>query len=126
MKGKRKIIMIISAGLAALALAACGGSGSDAAGTEELPGSYTLSAMVRDGEETPAEDIALLEEKGLDCSLTLEADGSGTLDLFGEEKELAWDEESITTGEKTYQYTLAEGQLVITDGDSSLTFLREE
>ncbi len=126
MKTSRKMIAIILMGLAALTFAACGSGGSDAPPAAELPGSYTLSAIVRDGEETPPEDIALLTEKGLECSLLLETNGTGTLVLFGEETVLNWDEETISTDEKSFPYTLEDGKITITDGDSSLTFTLEE
>ena len=114
------------AGLAALAFSACGSGGPEAAPETAQPGSYTLYGMVRDGEETPDDVIALLAEKGLDCSLILEEDGTGTLVLFGEESKLTWDEKTIANDLKSYPYTMEEGRITLTDGDSSVTFASEE
>ena len=79
--------------------------------------------MISEGKETTAEDLSLLKSKGLNCTIVLRADGTGVLDLFGEETNLTWDEKNISTGTKTMPYTRKDDQLTVTDGNSSLTFL---
>ena len=91
--------------------------------TEKTEERYELIAMVSEGEETSAEDLALLKSKGLNCTIVLRADGTGVLDLFGEETNLTWDEKNISTGTKNMPYTRKDDQLTVTDGNSSLTFL---
>lgn len=90
----------------------------------EIAGRYEVVAMVTEGRQTTPEDLALLKGKGLTCTITLEADGTGTLNLFGEQTGLTWDEKSISTAEKSMSYTYRDDQLVVVDGDSSLTFSR--
>ena len=101
----------------------------DAQGTENIPteiaGQYEITAMITKGEETPAEDLALLKSKGLDCTIDLHTDGTGVLVLFGEESDVTWDGNSITASGKTLPYSYEDGQLVVTNGDSSLTFLKK-
>ena len=80
-------------------------------------------AAISEGKETTAEDLSLLKSKGLNCTIVLRADGTGVLDLFGEETNLTWDEKNISTGTKTMPYTRKDDQLTVTDGNSSLTFL---
>lgn len=88
----------------------------------DIVGRYEITAVVTEGKETADEDLALLKDRGLNCTLDLNPDGTGTLDLFGEERDLTWDNETISTAEKTMPYTIQENQLILTDGDSSLTF----
>ena len=94
--------------------------------TAEIAGQYEITAMITDGKETPAEDLELMKGKGLTCTLTLDPDGTGVLDLFGEESDLTWDGETISTDETEMSYTWENGRLTVVDGDSSLTFLRAE
>ena len=88
----------------------------------ERAGKYELTGIVSKGSQTEAEDIKLLNDTGMTCALILNEDGSGTLDLFGEEKALTWNEETITVDGKAYSYTYKDGTLVVIRGDSSLTF----
>jgi len=89
-----------------------------------ISGQYEITEMVTGGKTTEADDLALMKEKGLTCMITLEADGSGVLNLFGEERELTWDEHSISASGKKMPFTCSGDQLVLTNGDSSLTFTR--
>ncbi len=91
----------------------------------EIAGQYEITAMITKGEETPAEDLALLKSKGLDCTIDLHKDGTGVLVLFGEESDVTWDGNTITASGKTLPYSYNDGQLVVTNGDSSLTFLKK-
>ena len=94
--------------------------------TEKTEERYEIIAMISDGEETPAEDLDLLKSQGLNCTIVLRSDGTGVLDLFGEETKLTWDEKNISTDKKTMPYTRKDDQLTITDGNSSLTFLKSD
>ena len=94
--------------------------------TEKTEERYEIIAMISEGKETTAEDLALLKSKGLSCTIVLRADGTGVLDLFGEETNLTWDEKNISTGTKTMPYTRKDDQLTLTDGNSSLTFLNTD
>ena len=94
--------------------------------TEKTEERYEIIAMVSEGEETPAEDLALLKSQGLNCTIVLRSDGTGVLDLFGEETKLTWDEKTISAGKKTMPYTRKDNQLTITDGNSSLTFMKSD
>ena len=90
--------------------------------TEKTEERYEIIAMVSDGEEATAEDLELLKSQGLNCTIVLRSDGTGVLDLFGEETKLTWDEKNISTDKKTMPYTRKDDQLTLTDGNSSLTF----
>ncbi|MCR4951539.1 MAG: hypothetical protein K6A40_09485 [Solobacterium sp.] len=90
--------------------------------TEKTEERYEIIAMISEGKETTAEDLALLQSKGLSCTIVLRPDGTGVLDLFGEKTNLTWDEKNISTGTKNMPYTRKDDQLTLTDGNSSLTF----
>ena len=94
--------------------------------TEKTEERYEIIAMISEGEETPAEDLALLKSQGLNCTIVLRSDGTGVLDLFGEETKLTWDEKNISTDKNTMPYTRKDDQLTITDGNSSLTFMKSD
>lgn len=143
MKKIKALISVMLIALLALLLAACSctkpeteieaESTVEESVTEEaeeteadIAGEYEITAMVSDGKETSSEDLELLKSKGLTCTITLESDGTGVLNLFGEESDMTWDEESISTDEKTMTYTFGDQQLTLIDGTSSLTFSRTE
>ncbi|MBR3196751.1 MAG: hypothetical protein IKF50_08640 [Clostridia bacterium] len=90
----------------------------------QIPGQYEITEMVTGGKATEAEDLALMKEKGLTCMITLEADGSGVLNLFGEERDLTWDTDTISASGKKMPFVCEGDRLILSDGDSSLTFTR--
>ena len=81
-------------------------------------------------ENLDAESIELMRSLGLSVTLTLNEDGSGTLDLFGESSDAKWDAKSNTEGTITLTagdgtMKLADGKLTIEDSTgSSMTFER--
>ena len=103
---------------------ACAGKDNKTDVMQDRAGTYELTSIVRNGNETPPEDLALLEEKGLKCGIILEADGSGVLDLFGDQQKVTWDAETITADGKVRQYNCQDDQLTLTSDDSQLTFTR--
>lgn len=119
-----KISSLILTVILLAVFSACAGKDNQTDVMQDRAGTYELTSIVRNGHETPPEDLALLEEKGLKCGITLEKDGSGVLDLFGEHRKVTWDEETITAEEKVRQYTYEDGQLTLTNDDSELTFTR--
>ncbi|MBR3362108.1 MAG: hypothetical protein IKG39_12280 [Lachnospiraceae bacterium] len=94
--------------------------------TEKTEERYEIIAMISEGKESTAEDLALLKSKGLSCTIVLRPDGTGVLDLFGEKTNLTWDEKNISAGTKIMPYTRKDDQLTLTDGNSSLTFLNTD
>ena len=116
---KKRIPVILAAVLvimaAMLLICSCKKADSSRDGaeikTEKTDERYEIIAMVSDGVETSAEDLALLKSKGLSCTIVLKADGTGVLDLFGEETKLTWDEKNISTDKKTMPYTRKDDQI---------------
>lgn len=77
---------------AVLALTGCGGGGAtnDKDAKEAFIGSWKLAGMVSDGEEAPAEDIAMLDAFGMGVGLNVNEDGTCALIMFGEPIDGTW------------------------------------
>ncbi len=118
----KKILSVITAGIVCLALTACSGSVKEADVMSERAGLYELSALVSQDKESPAEDLEMMKSKGLVCTLTLEEDGTGVLDLFGEKTEVTWTAEEVSAEGKTIPYTYQDKQIILNEDSSSMTF----
>ena len=106
MRRTRIGLMAIAATLA-VTLGACGGLGGNGGGAlpalEELEASFVgtweiESATSQDGDIT-ADDIAALEDLGMNVTLDLDDDGSMLIDVFGEQTTGTWeikDEHTLT------------------------------
>ena len=76
------------------------------------------------------DSIQLIDSLGMSVMLTLNDDGSGTLDLFGDAKEIKWEASSNTEGKITLdgseaKLQLEQGELTIVDkSDATMTFKR--
>jgi len=81
-------------------------------------------------ENLDADSIALMESLGLSVKMTLKDDGTGSLDLFGQNMEAKWEASSNTEGKITLdgneaKMKLENGELTIVDStNSSMTFKR--
>ena len=81
-------------------------------------------------ENLDAQSIELMKSLGLDMKLTLSDDGSGKLDMFGDEMKLSWEASSNTAGKVKFDnsetnMSLNNNELTLADvNGSSLTFKR--
>ena len=121
-----KKLGIIAAVCCALALCfALVGCGAD---KSNYTGEWNLA--YGSDENLDADSIALMDSLGLTVKLTLNDDGSGTLDLFGETMQAKWEASSNTEGKIALEgseakMTLANGELTITDSTgATMTFKR--
>ena len=90
-------------------------------------GSWELVSMVQEGEETSEEDMQAMKEFGYCVYLDLNEDGTATLDMFGEIVTGTWeakeqDSATLSMGGDPAKIRLADGLLVMSQSDSSLTF----
>ena len=107
------------------ALVACGGVNKAA---------YTGTWQLESGsdESLNSESIQLMKSLGLEVTLTLNEDGTGSLDLFGENTAIKWEAKSDSEGtlsinDTTASLKLADGKLTLEDASgSSMTFIKGE
>ena len=106
------------------ALVGCGGS----VDKSKYTGDWKLASS--SSADLDADSIELMKSLGLEVTLTLNDDGTGTLDMFGEQKNLSWEATSNTDGklkmgDAETSIKLADSQLPLADVDgASLTFSR--
>lgn len=93
------------------ALVGCGGS----IDKTKFIGSWGLESS--SDEDLDADSIELMKSLGLEVTLTLNEDGTGSLDLFGTEMGLKWDATSDTEGTLTLEDEQGSANLKI-DGDA--------
>ncbi len=89
---------------------------------DDVVGTYKLSSM--SGDDTSPEDLELMESMGLRCLLVLEADGTGSLDMYGEVESITWDDDHIYSDGDPADYSFRWGELTISDDDISMTFVK--
>ena len=96
---------------------------------EPLPiaGDYRLIEMIDETGKDVTEDLSMLEEHGKTVSLTLNEDGSGLLNMFGEENEVTWTEAFVNLNGQDIPLTFEEGKLTISDteGKTVLVFTKD-
>ena len=124
------IIAVCALALAlSFALVGCGGADKN-----KYTGEWQLA--YGSDENLDADSIALMESLGLKVTLTLDEDGTGSLDMFGQKLSVTWEAKSNTEGTLTVNdngtdtsadLSLNEGgdELTITDSTgASMTFKR--
>ena len=117
-----------------LALFGCGsGSNGDdpEAAKAAFAGTWNLTGMTQDGQETSADDIKMLAALGLEVYLDLNDDGTAQLMLFGESMDGTWEASSTTAGKVTLNgesvdMTIDGEQLKMEQAEASLTFEKGE
>lgn len=127
--GKKRIgIIAVLACVLVLCFTLVGcGSGNSTDNSANFKGEYKLVGMEEDGITYSEDDLAFMEELGLDFGLTLADEGKATLNLAGESMDGTWEAKSnkectITIGSDSIKATLDGDNLKCEDGGSSLTF----
>lgn len=107
------------------ALVGCGGQVDNS----KFLGSWELESG--SDETLDAESIELMKSLGLEVVLTLNEDGTGSLDLFGEAQDVKWEATSATEGKMTMtdageaKLAIESEKLVMSDNESSMTFAKK-
>ena len=78
-------------------------------------GAYRLIGMTVGAEEDSLneETLAMMESLGLTVRLYLNADGTGVLDMYGEQMDLTWGDSAITMQGEAADYDYADGRLTV-------------
>ena len=103
----KKILAILLAVAMIAALAAC--SGKTKASYNDA-GYYSVFSITEDGETMSQ---AELEELGLEIYMELKDDGTGVINIAGDETRITWEDGSITNEGETKAYALAGGMLTL-------------
>lgn len=118
---------------AALALALGLAFGLSACGSDkkaEYVGDWEIVGLVQSGQPTSEDDIALMKSFGLTVTLTLNEDGTGSLNLFGTVNDITWDvsgdSATLEMNGSTAELTLEDGTLRMVQGEDAITFARVE
>lgn len=101
------------------------------ASIEAFSGTWELIEMTENGATTGSDDIQMLKGMGLEVSLTLNEDGTGSFNLFGEAMNGNWEGINPTVAVFTYEnqvidMSLENSVLTMTQGTSTLSFTRTE
>lgn len=120
-----------------LALSACGFGDPKAEASKNFVGTWELESMNSSGQETSAEDLALLKSFGMSVYLTVEDDGSALLEMFGSNITATWTAKDATnvtlsfdgsaaqsTGiqETTQDVSFADGKLTMSSNNDTMVF----
>ena len=126
---------MIKAGLAGLfaamlcfAVAGCGAGGGADDPKAAFIGSWTLAELSGENSAS-AEDIELMKSLGITVDMTLNEDGTGSLDLFGEVMDGEWSATSATQATLTLKgeavdLTLADDKLSMTQDGAEMIFVK--
>ncbi len=115
--------------LAALLLCSLCGVTAAADDAEEVCGTYTMISAFSEEDGDLSETIQIMNNMGMTSTLTVNADGSGLLNLFGEEHVLQFDFAGGTftsdDEEEALPYRYEDGQITIGDESNSFVFSKE-
>ena len=112
MKRTAKILLSVLVILSILAcLAACGSKGPS--------GTYKLVSMEMDGEELDAD---MIEEYGMEITITFNSDGTGTIDMAGDREEFEWKGNTITVDGEESTFKLDGNKLTIEEDGMKMVF----
>ena len=92
-------------------------------------GPYSLIALVSEEEGDITEQLELLSSMGLAPTLSIDEEGKGTLDLFGEQTDILFDFEAMTAraeddDETVMTFTYENGIITFEEEGNSMTFKR--
>ena len=116
---KKAFFAIVAALAVVVSFASCGGGKGDAA----LAGTYKVESIG----DTDVASMESLMGISFDYSLTLNADGTGKMDMMGQSTDLKWDAsaKTITAEGDTQPYTVKDGKLVMSIGGEDMVFVKK-
>lgn len=117
----KKIFSLLLVIVLGFSLVACSSSS-----TKNVQGMYELVEIVSDTHAMTTEELDKLKEDNLVVTLELKEDGSGTMNVFGDNQNISYnaEEEYIEFGGERLKYTYDGVKFVIAQADESLVFLK--
>ena len=98
------------------------GCGNNEAYKADFIGTWEITDMSVEGEQTSDVDLELMKEFGLTVYLELDEDGKASLELFGEASDGTWE----ATGQKQGKLTFNDSSATIAIDDDGLLVMSEE
>ena len=83
---------------------------------------YHLVAMQSTGQVVGTDQVAMLDTLGMSSSLQLNSDGTGTLVLYGEATEIAWEDNAVILEGEKISFDQTEDFIVLFEDDAYLIF----
>ena len=127
---KKALLTVLAACALALCLglAGCGGEDPKA----DFVGTWELESGGGEDQQLAAQDIAMMKDMKLVCTLTLDAEGKAILDMFGETMEGEWKAKDVHEGEVSMEGDAVDatiddtGKLTLEQDGFSLVFIPAE
>ena len=113
----KKVLSMILVLSMVFVLVACGG--------KRAAGEYVLKTMTMDGQEMKMEDLSALGVSADSFKLVLNEDGTGLLEVMGQEQKLTWNDKSLTAEGESIDYTLSGNELTMEQDGNTMVFVRK-
>ena len=123
---KGLIIGIVIAVAVVLIIAGCFTFSKGILGSKKIVGYYELCEMTSGEENYSHEDLESLKSLGLNVTLELNEDKTGTLNLFGEEMNLTYDNKNMTVDGEAAPYKVEDGKISMEQDGEKLVFEKTE
>ena len=112
----KKLVALCLVLVLVVAMVACGGGGKDpAVGTWKLTGLF-------EGEEDYSAYLAML---GMDLTLVLNEDGTGTMEMMGEKLDITWADGKIMNEGESLSFSVNGDTLTIAEEGERMVFTRQ-
>ena len=111
----KKILALTLILVMVFALCACGGGKNAAVGTWKLTGLF-------EGEEDYSAYLAML---GMDLTLVLNEDGTGTMEMMGEKIDITWADGKIINEGESLSFSVDGDTLTISEEGERMVFTRQ-
>ena len=111
----KKILALTLILVMVFALCACGGGKNAAVGTWKLTGLF-------EGGEDYSAYLAML---GMDMTLVLNEDGTGSMEMMGEKIDVTWGDGKITNEGESIPFSVDGDKLTMEEDGSQLVFTRQ-
>ena len=112
----KKLVALCLVLVLVVAMVACGGGGKNpAVGTWKLTGLF-------EGEEDYSAYLAML---GMDLTIVLNEDGTGTMEMMGEKLDITWADGKIMNEGESLSYSVDGDTLTIAEEGERMVFTRQ-
>ena len=111
----KKILALTLILVMVFALCACGGGKNAAVGTWKLTGLF-------EGEEDYSAYLAML---GMDLTIVLNEDGTGTMEMMGEKIDITWADGKIMNEGESLSFSVDGDTLTISEEGERMVFTRQ-